>query len=111
MAQDLFCWRCDTVIPMLTEYEWMRMKPALNLAIADVQGYRRANGCSLSEALQYSRDYTALALYREMTGFAETNVNAIWHHRASLYGPLCSTCGKPLRTPRAKFCAACGASA
>ena len=47
--------------------------------------------------------------YNQITGFGETNPDAIWHHRASLYGPPCHLCGKPLRTPEARFCAACGA--
>jgi hypothetical protein len=46
--------------------------------------------------------------YNRITGFGETNVNAVFHHRISLYGPPCETCGKPLRTPQATFCAACG---
>ena len=51
-----------------------------------------------------------LERYRELTGFEETNPNAVLHHRVALYGPPCRTCGKPLRTPRARFCAACGAT-
>ena len=51
----------------------------------------------------------ALALYRDMTGFEETNPDALWHHRVSIFGPPCSRCGKPLRTPRARHCAECGA--
>jgi hypothetical protein len=49
--------------------------------------------------------------YWEVTGFDECNINAVWHHVASLYGPPCRFCLRPLRTPRAKFCASCGASA
>jgi hypothetical protein len=50
-----------------------------------------------------------LRRHRELTGFAETNPNAVWHHVVGMYGAPCSSCGKPLRTPRARMCAACGA--
>lgn len=49
-----------------------------------------------------------LAEYERLTGFTETNPAAIMHHRIADYGSECEFCGKPLRTPRAAFCAACG---
>ena len=111
MPVTLFCWRCNMDIPMLTEPEWAQVEPALKQAIADIQDYRNAHAVELREARQRGHGVSALKLYNEITGFGETNVNAIWHHRASDYGPPCATCGKPLRTPRASFCAACGARA
>jgi len=45
--------------------------------------------------------------YNRITGLAETNPIAIYHHRLSMYGPPCKKCGKPLGTPRAKLCGAC----
>ncbi|QDE65770.1 MULTISPECIES: hypothetical protein [Myxococcus] len=51
----------------------------------------------------------ALREYERLTGFRETNINAVLHHRLILFGPPCTTCGKPLRTPQARYCAACGA--
>jgi hypothetical protein len=48
-----------------------------------------------------------LAEYERITGFRETNPNAIFHHRVSDYGPPCSFCRRPLRTPKAKLCGHC----
>ena len=111
MAKDTYCWRCDAVFPMLTEQEWEIMEPALNQAIQDVQTFRAVHGVGLKEALQHGHGQSALRLYQELTGYSETNADAIWHHRLSMYGPACTACGKPLRTPQASFCAACGARA
>jgi hypothetical protein len=49
-----------------------------------------------------------LEYYESVTGFKETVPNAIMHHRISEHGPPCENCGKPYRTPKASFCAACG---
>ena len=60
-------------------------------------------GLTIEECFQPMLDY-----YNELTGFGETEPNAIMHHRIAQYGPLCENCGKPYRTPDASFCAACG---
>jgi hypothetical protein len=107
---DLYCWRCDMVLPMLDEAEWRQMGPALSRAIDDVSRYRQSHGVSLAEAKDVAYGRTALDLYHALTGFRETNADALWHHRASMYGPPCIECGKPLRTPQANLCAACGST-
>jgi hypothetical protein len=50
-----------------------------------------------------------LDAYERFTGFRETNANAVMHHRLSLDGPPCNACGKPLRTPHAKYYVKCDA--
>lgn len=92
MARNIYCWRCKMEIPMLDESEWRQIVPLL------------------AKSFDPEQERAALDLYENMTGFRETNRNAIWHHRISDYGPPCVECGKPLRTPRANFCAACGAN-
>ena len=85
MVRVLYCWRCQMEIPMLEKQE-------------------------AAYVLEGAHDEKRiLRRYFELTGFAETNSNAVWHHVADQYGAPCSACGKPLRTPRARMCAACGA--
>jgi hypothetical protein len=110
MARMLYCWRCRTDLPMLDEAEWAQVSALLAVSIARLHEYREVHASSLPEALErVDVGREALDKYREFTGYDEANVNALPHHRASLYGPPCARCGKPLRTPRAKLCAACGA--
>ena len=108
MALDLYCWRCDMVIPMLDDDEWRVVEPLLRNSMSDLKQYRQEHQVPFAEARDKALGLAALTKYRELTGFNETNINALWHHHASLYGPPCVACGKPLRTPQATLCAACG---
>lgn len=109
MATSLYCWRCKSVVPMLDEHEWAQLAPLLEDSLARIKRLRQERELTLAEARE-AAGREALARYLELTGFAETNPEALWHHRRSLLGPPCGACGQPLRTPRAKHCAACGAA-
>lgn len=94
---------------MLDEAEWERVGAALRNSVQAIKRYREEHRVSLKEA-KTETYWEALALYREITGFPETNPQALWHHRIELYGPPCHVCAKPLRTPVAKRCVECGAA-
>ncbi len=107
----LWCWRCKDVMPMLDEREWETVQTAHTEARKNVKRYRRSEGVTLGsvpDAIRAAYFEPLLTEYERITGFRETNPSAIWHHRISLYGPPCPDCGKPLRTGKAKLCAACG---
>ena len=93
---------------MLDEQEWAQMEPLLITAIEEVQNYRRNHAASLNAALEQPHGLGALDLYEHLTGIRAPKIEPLWHHRASIYGAPCASCGKPLRTPQAKMCAACG---
>lgn len=88
----LWCWRCKAKVPMLDEEEFQRVTSLL----------RNRSGNSSKEMFS-----AVLEEYERVTGYRETNGNAVFHHRLAIYGPPCSRCGKPLRTPRAKMCGSC----
>jgi len=94
---------------MLEEHEWEKVGPLLSGAIQKIKDYREEHGVSLAQARDESFGKDALEMYKAITGFEETNPNALWHHRLSLLGPPCGRCGNPLRTPVAKRCVECGA--
>jgi len=95
-------------IPMLNENEWQKVAHHLGNMTERIKEYLKKHQCSLAEARK-GAGLDACAAYYEITGFQETEVNALYHHQINLYGPSCDQCRKPLRTPRAKHCAACGA--
>jgi len=101
----LWCWRCQMEVPMLDDAEFERVATLYSGAPRGLQASR-------DEGAPVKALATLLAPvceeYERLTGFHETNANAVMHHRLSLYGPPCAACGKPLRTPRARHCAACG---
>lgn len=94
----LWCWRCRMEVPMLDEDEF---REAYRL-YGEGFGVREA-GTTKQQRFKQLLDY-----YFAVTGWQETEPNAIMHHSIALYGAPCEKCGKPYRTSRASFCAACG---
>lgn len=92
----LWCWRCKMEVPMLNEDEFAVAAELYSNAF-------KANGQTREDRFKPLLDY-----YYEVTGHRETEPNAIMHHRVAQYGPPCEKCGKPYRTTKASFCAACG---
>ncbi len=80
-------------------------------AMRATQEFRAQHRLPLTGLSSEERFRPVLDLYEQLTGFRETNVNAVMHHRLALYGPPCTICGKPLRTPQASRCMVCGAGA
>lgn len=98
----LYCWRCKRAVPMLDEDEYAKAYllygEAFKMGASNTVGVESLAG----------RFKPLLDFYNELTGFGETEPNAVMHHRVALYGPPCEQCGKPYRTPQASFCASCG---
>jgi hypothetical protein len=86
----LWCWRCKANVPMLDDDEWKIVWDAYS-------SVKNGDGRPV-----------ALAEYERLTGYQETNFNALFDHRISRLGPPCSNCGKVLRTPIAYKCFECG---
>ena len=87
-------------VPMLDEEEG---KIASKLLAEGFQEFKTARKTLLNENFKKLLDY-----YNNLTGFEETNPNAIMHHFIDMYGPDCEKCGKPYRTESATFCPKCG---
>jgi hypothetical protein len=94
----LWCWRCQEEVPMLDEVEYAHAFKLYGQAFE-----ARKSGSDKTESFKPLLDY-----YQSLTGLEIEVPNAIMHHRIAQYGPPCEACGKPLRTPKAAFCAACG---
>ena len=93
---------------MLDAGDWLQIGAPEGNLIQAMKDYQSRHGVGLAVAREEAPK-EVLARYQQLTGFEETNVNALFHHRIEIYGPPCSACGKPLRTPRARRCVECGA--
>lgn len=96
-------------MPMLDEAEFAAVSTLYLGGGSSLKDVRRENPDLSGTDLIHALHEPMRNAYEQITGMYETNENAIMHHRIALYGPDCTQCGKPLRTPRASFCAACGA--
>lgn len=100
----MWCWRCQCEMPMLDDEEYHQFARVLQEGIQQYK-FRKQNG----EKLTMNEIFEpAMKEYERMTGLAGIHPNVIAHHRIADFGDPCTNCGKPLRTPQAKLCAACG---
>jgi hypothetical protein len=105
----LFCWRCGIEMPMLDEAEFVEIEPLFRTGLRlGKQMIEEQHGSPVCGTSYENRFRPLLDAYERLTGFRETNPNAVMHHRLALYGPPCEACGKPLRSNRASQCLACG---
>jgi hypothetical protein len=98
---------------MMDEDEFARVYATYLDGIRTIQAIRERDDVSLAEspvremAARVRREYEALG---GTPGFGDPgdDVHHVLKHRLADYGPLCTACGRPLRTPEASLCAACG---
>jgi hypothetical protein len=103
----LWCWRCKANVPMLDEDEFASVSLLYREAFGASKEFRQQWGIPLEQASIHDRFKPVRLRYEQLTGMKECHENAIMHHRISMYGEPCKSCGKPLRTPSAKICGAC----
>lgn len=94
---------------MLDEDEFAVVSRLYSECFSATKSERQAEDVGLGLSPIDARFEPVRAEFERLTGFANCHHNAVMHHRLSLFGPPCSVCGKPLRTPDARYCAACGA--
>ena len=112
----MWCWRCKMDIPMLEPDEAREVFGLRNrgLVTLDIESVRRiyeecaGDSEGLHKRLEFEREHGGvLREYERITGFHETNPVALLHRQVDHYGPPCTWCRKPLRTPNAQVCGSC----
>ena len=109
----LYCWRCRAVVPMMDEQEFAQLEVLYHSAVRGVKSHRARRNARLKETPVARLHRPVQLLYRKLSKAAglEAPIVAPDHvlkHRLAAYGPPCTKCGLPLRTPDAKICVACG---
>ena len=101
-----YCWRCEIEVPFLNEEEYEEILKQYRDCMLSVKDYRDKN--KLQQPPINDLFAPVRETYEKITGCKNMHHNAIMHHRLSDLGADCPSCGKPLRTLRAKLCPECG---
>jgi len=104
----MWCWRCKMEMPMLDEKQFKIISELYHQAFSATKGFRVEHQLPIENCSTDDRFRPVRETYEKMTGMRDCHQNAVVHHRVSIYGEPCKNCEKPLRTPQANFCAACG---
>lgn len=99
---------------MMDETEFAEVHSAYTEAIRKMKSYRARSDATIAQA-EAKFHPPVWALYRRLAANTGTEappvqLDHLMKHRLADYGPPCTKCGLPLRTPEAKLCAACGAT-
>ena len=99
---------------MMDEQEFAQVEVVYRAAVQTIKSRRARRNTSLEDTPLAKIYRPVQLLYRALSEAAglEAPIVAAPHvlkHRLASYGPPCAHCGRPLRTPIAKVCAACGA--
>jgi hypothetical protein len=103
-----YCWRCDADVPLLDETEYAELWEVYEACLRNVQSYRERRNAALREAPLAEFYGPVREAYARITGVVGIDPRHMLTHRIAAFGPPCAHCGRPLRTPKATFCASCG---
>ncbi len=95
---------------MLEEFELYRYRRVHRECIESIKNYRSEHRVSLEDTPRDELTKPAYELYEKLTGYRPkpNSFDHMWYHSVENFGPECKSCGKNLRTPRAKLCVECG---
>lgn len=109
--KTVYCWKCKDFVPMPEEFEYARYRKVHKECLESIKRYREEHQVSLEETPLEELREPAYSLYEQITGYRpkQKSFDHLWSHSVKAFGPECKSCGKNLRTPKAKHCAECGA--
>ncbi len=106
--KEIYCWKCHAFVPTLDDTEYEEYDRTYIECVKAVKAYREKKGTSLEETPLGDLYEPALNKYEGLTRHRGTDPHHLLKHRVADYVHPCSSCGKHLRTPRARKCYECG---
>jgi hypothetical protein len=106
--ENKYCWRCKIEVPFLDEEEYLQAWEVYGECMNRIKSFRKENNAEINKTPIGNFFEPVRTTYEKITGYKNMHHNAVMHHRLSLLGPDCPSCGKPLRTSKAKLCPECG---